>query len=165
MKLAVNFTERSQKLHSSIPAELFQNVDLFEDKIVFFFHFQALDGKYFGQYAKILGHSSLHCLLDRPEEHSGKFFVLELMFFFISGHLAKMLNTFVYFFFCRWGCHNCIQCVQSNTLKKIFIFDRKIFISFGHWAEKFRKFSWFLYEVVRTPFCMSKGTFWARECS
>ena len=65
------------------------------------------------------------------------------MYFLSSGHWGNMLETFVYFFFFRWGCHNCIQCVQSNTLKKIFIFDRKLFISFGHWAKKVRKFSWF----------------------
>ena len=41
---------------------------------------------------------------------------------------------------------------------KIFIFEQKLLISFGHWVKKVRYFPIF-YEVVRTPFCMSKEFF------
>ena len=66
--------------------------------------------------------------------------------------------------FFRWGCHNCIQCVHRNILMKIIIFEQKLLISFGHWVKKARHFPIF-YEVVKTAFCMSKGTIWARDYS
>ena len=128
-----------------------------------FLSFSGIGRKTFWPIGENFGSEFLKLLSRWPEEHfEEKFFLLELMIFLISGHWANTLKFFVCFF--CWGCHNCIQCVHRNILMKIIIFEQKLLISFGLWVKKVRHFPIF-YEVVKTAFCMSKGTIWARDYS
>ena len=134
-------------------------------KKLFFFLLRALGENYFGLGAKILCQSCLNCLLGGQRNILMKFSWLEVIFFAIFGHCANMLKIYVYFFLS-------LRFSYLNAMHPEELFDEDYFLnnflSFLSLLDIERKSSdlfLFFGEVVRTAFCIYKGTFWARECS
>ena len=134
----------------------------FEKKIVFF-SFSGIGRKMFRLCAKFLGKRFLNCLLGGQKNILRKSFLLKLKFSIIFAHWSIVLKIFVDFFLSLRlsSLHSMLpeELFEENTF-----FEKRHFISFGQWAKKVPFFP-FIGELVRTAFCMSRGTFWARECS
>ena len=66
----------------------------------------------------------------------------EKYFFVILGHWVNAIVIFVQIYFFRWGCYDCIQCVQRNILSQRMMLvsfpgvDQK---NFSLLAEAFRR--------------------------